>query len=113
MAIQGSSDIETLSSFAHHYFWDQKAMDNGDLVIMQFTGLHDKHGKEIYENDVLKITEWDKKNIDKPKAWDTGEVMFRSGAFRINAYLVCHVASCAEIIGNIFENPKILLNLEN
>lgn len=35
-----------------------------DCEVMQFTGLNDRHGKEIYENDVVRIfyTDWPSQN---------------------------------------------------
>lgn len=70
-------------------------------IIMQFTGLLDKNGKEIYEGDITTS-----EISDEPK-----EVVFWEGCF-------CHKwedgrghifnPKKLEIIGNIYENPELL-----
>lgn len=78
------------------------------VELMQFTGLHDKNGKEIYEGDILQI--------DVDKAW----VMWNDkyGYFQLvpigDYYFDSDVIGQAleytkpEVIGNIYENKELL-----
>jgi len=73
-----------------------------DYPLMQFTGLLDKNGVEIYEGDILY---WDGSII--------GAVSFEYAEFicgvGINARNLCNAPiNDIAVIGNIYENPEFL-----
>jgi len=81
------------------------AGENG-IELMQFTGLLDKNGKEIYEGDITKdstgvcLIDWNDK--------------LASFCLRRNGWAFDHFfgeavdPSDVEVIGNIYENPELL-----
>jgi uncharacterized phage protein (TIGR01671 family) len=90
---------------SHVYAKDKNTIFNdSDYEVMQFTGLHDKNGKEIYEGDIVKhfngvqVVEWSEDSasfqmnlndnvLDQEVSFDSQDV---------------------EVIGNIYENPELV-----
>jgi len=95
-------------------------MERDTFKLMQYTGLKDKNGVEIYEGDVVQFTEVDEDSafgaeetnivevrwVDEIAQW---RAVFKSGR-RTELHFVVQlptVVSC-EIIGNIYQNPELL-----
>lgn len=82
-------------------------------TLCQCTGLKDKNGKRIWENDIVKYTDeiTNKLCIDLIK-YDENQASFirmhesvmGSQYLSINKF----VSKMAEVIGNIFDNPELL-----
>jgi len=87
------------------YDENKNTLEDSEFELMQFTGLKDKHNKEIYEGDICKHNE------------DISEIKYWEGAFIFNKYAthnysLTNFACCRtfEVIGNIYENPELLTN---
>jgi hypothetical protein len=67
------------------------------MIPLQFTGITDKNGKEIYEGDIVSAS------------WGWGyppcEVDLRTAMFND---IECMISDDIEIIGNIYENPELI-----
>lgn len=74
-------------------WWKENSIPTYSDAIMQFTGLKDCNGKDIFEGDVL-----DNKEV----------VVFSEGAFMTSIGALCLSANHREIIGNIYQNPGLL-----
>ena len=88
-------------------------LEANDIALMQSTGLTDKNGKEIFEGDIVKVTDGDERTnfpdggigticgLDEIFMWYIdGQV--HNGLFDISQeYYI-------EVIGNIYENPELL-----
>lgn len=85
-----------------------------DSVLMQYTGLKDKNGKEIYEGDIImnnhpitdkmKCTGNFTIDLTNPVTVTFKDQMFKAGNLSLCSY------RNPEIIGSIYENPELLNN---
>jgi len=91
------------------FMFENNNRKRSDLKLMQFTGLKDKNGKEIYEDDILKIKGF-------KESWKT-KVRFENGGFCIDVeeqdYNITLLGflddeAIVEVIGNIYQNPELL-----
>jgi uncharacterized phage protein (TIGR01671 family) len=88
---------------------DFKVMEINGHHLMQFTGLQDKNGIDIYEGDIVEGI-WHGKTIDKDIF---GVVDFKEGMFGIEntidgePYTINRLY--IKVIGNIHEHPHLLV----
>ena len=83
---------------------------NKNVVLMQSTGLHDKHGVEIFEGDIVEIV-YDGKPFTGVVVYDLGEADFKATNNREdygNNFQYLTVGESIEVIGNIYQNSELL-----
>jgi len=71
---------------------------------LQFTGLKDKNGKEIYGGDIIE-------HQIPVLGTDRKPVIFEKGCFKLKDYDFnewVYPGATFEVIGNIYENPELL-----
>jgi len=78
-----------------------------DCVLVEWTGLHDKHGNEIWEGDILRGREPETEITTGELRMIVGDAFVDYAAIR-DAIID---NKCIEIIGNIYENPDLLATL--
>lgn len=76
--------------------------------LMQYTGIKDKNGVEIYEGDIVGMFS----NSQQSEVWFEDGSYFitlqRSGGSDPSEDLLSNHLSICEVIGNIYENPELV-----
>lgn len=97
----------------HTHFWEEKP----NLELMQFTGLKDKNGKDIYEGDIVRFN----LGVFGVRNYKLSEVKYgfqscdccqAAYGFGTDTNLILD-DSDVEVVGNIYENPRLLKEVKN
>lgn len=106
--------IDTHSTYPYKDFlnhgkigWNNPNMmvDVEECVLMQYTGLKDRNGVEIYEGDIVKTS----------RGTQNQEIFMRCGCWFVSMEyeLGYYQNEEVEVIGNKYENPELLTTKEN
>ena len=86
-----------------------------DIELMQYTGIKDKKGVEVYEGDITKHKYWEGKDTYVVIKWDDGLLTFKGNVYSErdgieceNVFFIDSDNHKFEIIGDIYSNPELL-----
>lgn len=78
-----------------------------ELEVMQYTGLKDKNGREIYEGDIVSYPGIGRSEDQEPDLlvvkWLENDGCFIFGGVRTD-----YAIRYGEVVGNIYENPELI-----
>jgi len=115
---------EPFNLYSIGYVNGENGYDAKYYILLQFTGLHDKNGKEIWEGDIVRYYGILPLTLNThPEGFM--EVVYDEGYFGVKDLGTSHgrVANVCfvnpddwyevTVVGNIYENPELLKDIEN
>ena len=111
--MQITADIENRKIYPElDYWWKETDIPFSEIELMQYTGLKDKNGKEIFEGDIV-ATDLERPYliVEKHRSYflyncNDGDDDYYDFMLPLRSYQDSQ-DYFAEIIGNIYENPEL------
>lgn len=97
----------------HEWSEELSSWINRELPVMQYTGLKDKHGKEIFEGDIIQLNVGNV-HLICPVVWDDDDsefLMQHPEGYHGHYGLQKKIIECCaifKIIGDIYRNPELV-----
>lgn len=104
-----SLEHNTMWHDIHKTTYFEQFLSNDKRIVMQYTGLKDKNGKEIHEGDIVV----DHSDVDDKRRY---QIIWENAGFEMQTkYLMrmLRIGDFLEVIGNIYENPELLGSKHN
>ena len=84
------------------FFDDVRLLNFDDVNLMQYTGLKDKNGKEIYDGYIVR----EKYGVEIPMVVTWDDAGFRTLGKHNGEQYVGYVKDSCEVVGNIYETQN-------
>ena len=117
VGFDGSVYEKFMDNFAGQSFDNYRDVSD-NFVLMQYTGLKDKNGREIYEGDILSFlhlvdpTTKRRKKVCASVTWAAKFAEYDLRFTPISFTGFADKAEESEVIGNIYEDPELLREVE-
>ena len=102
--------IVLVNEEAHIAYPLEFILADDDWIVMQYTGLRDKNGREIYEGDIVHYEAATEDSYPNPTTEyvENGVVYYdECGELCFGNFLAAYCSSVL-VLGNIYENPELL-----